>query len=127
MVKLVDAEDIANDKIRTQDLALDVNNIIKQLQTQILDTSNPEQLMFTQPRDPNNKDKPHIKNIALIVTEQITHSLFVSKHNEMTKIKKKLMLDQNLLGNLLYNTSVLLLMIEQDDMIQDMEAEVTSL
>ena len=32
-VKLVDAEDIANDKIRTHDLALEVNNITKQLHT----------------------------------------------------------------------------------------------
>ena len=61
LVKVVDAEDIANDKIRTHDLALEVNNITKQLQTQTLDTSNPEQLMFTQTRDPNNKNKPAYK------------------------------------------------------------------
>ena len=35
-VKLVDAEDIANDKIRTHDLTLEVNNITIQLQTQSL-------------------------------------------------------------------------------------------
>ena len=34
LVKLVDAEDIANDKIRTHDLTLEVNNITKHLQTQ---------------------------------------------------------------------------------------------
>ena len=61
LVKLVDAEDIANDKIRTHDLALGVNTITKQLQTQTLDSSNQEQLMFTQPRDPNNKNKPAYK------------------------------------------------------------------
>ena len=54
MVKLVDAEDVANDKIRTHDLALEVNNT-KQLKTETLDSSQQEQLMFTQPRDPNNK------------------------------------------------------------------------
>ena len=32
LVKLVDAEDIANDKNRTHDLTLEVNNITKQLQ-----------------------------------------------------------------------------------------------
>ena len=58
LVKLIDAEDIANDKIRTHDLALEVNNITKQLKTQILDCSNQEQLMFTQPRDPTNDNKP---------------------------------------------------------------------
>ena len=39
LVKLVDAEDIANDKIRTHDLALEVNNITKQLQTRTLEPS----------------------------------------------------------------------------------------
>ena len=61
LVKLVDAEDIANDKIRTHDLALGINNITKQLNTQTLDPSSQEQLMFTQPKDPNNKNKPAYK------------------------------------------------------------------
>ena len=39
VVKLVDAEDIANDTTRTHDLALEVNNITNQLQTQTLDSS----------------------------------------------------------------------------------------
>ena len=60
-VKFVDAEDFANDKIRTHDLALEVNNITKKLHTQTLAPSSQEQLMFTQPKDPNNKNKPHIK------------------------------------------------------------------
>ena len=54
LVKLVDAEDIANYKIRTHDLALEVNNITKHLQTQTLDSLQQEHLMFTQPRDTNN-------------------------------------------------------------------------
>ena len=58
LVKLVDAEDIANDKIRTHDLALEINNITKQLNTQTLDHPSQEQLMYTQPKDPNNKNKP---------------------------------------------------------------------
>ena len=58
LVKLVDAEDIANDKIRTHDLALELNNITNHLQTQIFDSSQQEQLMFTQLRDPNNKNNP---------------------------------------------------------------------
>ena len=33
LVKLVDAEDIANDKMRTHDLTPEVNDITKQLQT----------------------------------------------------------------------------------------------
>ena len=38
LVKLVDAEDIANGTIRTHDLTLEVNNITKQLQTQTLNS-----------------------------------------------------------------------------------------
>ena len=55
LVKLVDAKDIANDKNRTHDLTLEVYNITKQLQTHTLDTSQQEQILLTQPRDPNNK------------------------------------------------------------------------
>ena len=61
LVKLVDAEDIANDQKKTHDLALEINNITKQLKTQTLDHSSQEQFMFTQPKDPNNKNKPAYK------------------------------------------------------------------
>ena len=61
LVKLVDVEHIANDKIRTHDLALEMNNNTKQLNTQTLEPSSQEQLMFTQPKDPNNKNKPAYK------------------------------------------------------------------
>ena len=81
LVKLVHAEDIANDKIRKHDLALEVDNITNQLQTQTLDSSQQEQLIFTQPRNPNNKNKPAYKKTAPIVIEQITPSLLVSKNN----------------------------------------------
>ena len=61
LVKLVNSEDIANDKIRTHDLTLEVNNITKQLQTQSLHSQQSDQVLFTQPRDPNNKTKPAYK------------------------------------------------------------------
>ena len=124
MVKLVDAEDIANDKIRTHDLALEINNITKQLNTQTLDHPSQEQLMYTQPKDPNNKINLHIKNIAHIVIEQITPFLLVSKNNEMTKINEEHMLDQNLHKNHSFSTFVLLQMTKQNTMIIDTEVEV---
>ena len=71
LVKL--ADDIANDKIRTHELALEVNNITKQLQTHTLDSSKQEQLMFTQPRDSTNKSKPAYKKNVTFVTEQTLH------------------------------------------------------
>ena len=42
-------------------LTLEVNIITKQLQTQTLDSQQSDQIMFTQPRDPNNKTKPAFK------------------------------------------------------------------
>ena len=66
----------------------------------------------------------HIKSIAPIVTEQIIPSQLVSKNTEMTKTKEKLTLDRNLIENHLYNTSVLLPMIEQNAMIYVTEVEV---
>ena len=119
LVKLVDAEDIANDKIRTHDLTLEVNNITKQLQTQSLHSQQSDQVMDTQPRDPNNKTKPAYKNTAPIAIEQIILSLLVSKNNEMMKINAILMQDQNPLKNHLYNISVPPPMIKHKDMIQD--------
>ena len=55
LVKLVDSEDIYNDKIRTHDLTIEVNNITKQLQTQTLDSPQNDQFLFTHFRDPDNK------------------------------------------------------------------------
>ena len=45
-------------KLEHMTLHLKFNNITKQLNTQTLDPSSQEQLMFTQLKDPNNKNKP---------------------------------------------------------------------
>ena len=79
LVKLVDAEDIANDKIRTHDLALEVNNITKQLQTQTLDSSSQDNLCLHNLETQIAKINQHIKNIVHTVIEQITPSLLVPK------------------------------------------------
>ena len=120
LIKLVDAEDIANDKIRTHDLTLEVNNITKQLQTQTLDSQHSDQVMFTQPRDPKNKAKPTYKKYYSYCN-RTNHSIsacFKIK-NEMMKINVILMQDQSLLKNFLYNIFVLPPMIKHQDMIQD--------
>ena len=125
-VKLVDAEDIANDKIRTHDLALEVNNITKQLHTQTLEPYHKNNLSLLNLKTQITKINLHIKMIVQIVTEQITPSLslLVSKNNEMMKTNEMHMLDQNLHKNHLYSTSVLLLMIERNTLIIDIEVEV---
>ena len=60
LVRHVDSEDIANEKIRTNDLALETNKI------SIENDSNdkalePDQIMVTQPGEPNNENKPAYK------------------------------------------------------------------
>ena len=59
LVELV--EDIANDKIRTQDLTLEINSITNQLQSRNLETQQCEHILVTQSRYPNNKHKPAYK------------------------------------------------------------------
>ena len=56
-VRHVDSEDIANEKIRTNDLALEINKIsIENDNTN--KESDHDHIMVTQPGDPNNKSKP---------------------------------------------------------------------
>ena len=126
LVKLVDAENLANDKIRTHDLTLEVNSITNQLQSPNFETQQSEHLMFTQSRDPIikiTKTILHIKSIDHTAIEQIIPSLLVSRNNETMKIKKTPTLDPNLLKNYLYNTFVLLLvtitLTEQTTNLQD--------
>ena len=96
-MKLVDAEAIANDKMRTHDLT-------NQLQSQNLDTQQSEQLMFTHSRVPKNKHKPAYKKLALIVIEQITPSQLVSKNIEIMKTKETHKLDIILHNSHMYDT-----------------------
>ena len=78
-VKLVDAEDIANDKIRTHDLALEVNSITNQLYSQNFKTQQSEHLMITQSRDLMTNTNLHIKNTVHMAIEQIIPSLLFFK------------------------------------------------
>ena len=81
LVKLVDAEDIAKDKIRTHDLTLEVNSITNQLQSQNFETQQSEHLMFTQSRDPNNKHKPAYKKYCSYC-HRTNHSISVCFENQ---------------------------------------------
>ena len=60
LVRHVDSEDIANETIRTNDLALEINK--KSIENDINDKElEPDLIMITQPGDPNNKSKPAYK------------------------------------------------------------------
>ena len=106
LVKLVDAEDNAKDKRRTHDLTLEVNNITKQLQTQTIDSQQSDQVLFAQPRDPNNKIKPAYKKYCSYC-HRTNHSISACfKTKEMMKTDVMPMHDRNLLSTLLYSISV---------------------
>ena len=62
-----------------------MNNITKRLQTQTLDSAQHEQLMFTQPRDPENGNKPGYENCVFIVIEQIIQSLLNNIVNTLSQ------------------------------------------
>ena len=60
LVRHVDSEDIANEKICTNDLALDINKVSIEDETNNKESEH-DHLMVTQPGDPNKKSKPAYK------------------------------------------------------------------
>ena len=61
LVRHVDSEDIANEKIRTNDLALEINKVSLEDDTNKKEFEHEDQIMVTQSGDPNNKSKPAYK------------------------------------------------------------------
>ena len=60
LVRHVDSEDIANEKMRTNDLALEIYKISIENDNNDKE-SEPDHIMVTQPGDPNNKSVPAYK------------------------------------------------------------------
>ena len=58
LVRHVDSEDIANEKIRTNDLALEINKVSLEDDTNKKEFEHEDHIMLTQSGDPNNKSKP---------------------------------------------------------------------
>ena len=58
LVRHVNSEDTANEKIRTNDLALEVNKVSLEDDTNKKEFEHEDQIMVTQTGDPNNKSKP---------------------------------------------------------------------
>ena len=105
LVRHVDSEDIANEKIRTNDLALEMNKVPIEDDTNIKKSEH-NHIKVTHPGDPNNKSKPLTKNIVLIVIETIMSFQIFIKNNAMKNIKDIRIREQELLNNPLYKSSV---------------------
>ena len=58
LVRHVDSEDIANEKIRTNDLALEINKVSLEDDNNKKEFEHEDHIMVTQSGDPNNKSKP---------------------------------------------------------------------
>ena len=98
LVRHVDSEDIANEKIRTNDLALEINKVSLEDDTNKREFEYEDHILVTQSGDPNNKANQLIKNIVPIVTQIIIVFRTVIKNNVMMNTKS-----HDLLNNLLYN------------------------
>ena len=61
LVRHVDSEDIANEKIRTNYLALEINKVSLEDETNTKISEHEEHIMVTQSGEPNNKSKPAYK------------------------------------------------------------------
>ena len=101
LVRHVDSEDIANEKIRTNDLALEINKVSLEDDTNKREFEHEDHIMVTQSGDPNNKSKT-AKKIVPIVTKIIMVFQTVIKNNVMMNTKNTKTKDHELLNNLLY-------------------------
>ena len=113
LVRHVDCEDIANEKIRTNDLALEINKVSLEDDTSKKEFEHEDHIMVTQSGDPNNKSKQLIKNIVPIVTKIIIVFRIVIKNNVMMNTKNTIIKDHELLNNLLYNIFAVNLIIHK--------------
>ena len=112
LVRHVDSEDIANEKIRTNDLALEINKVSIEDDTNNKESEH-DHIMVTQSGEPNNKSKPAYKHIVLGVTKRIMVFQVVIKNNAMKNIKDIKIRDQEFLNNALYNMFVVNLVIHR--------------
>ena len=67
LVRHVDSEDIANEKIRTNGLALEINKVSIEDDTNNKETGH-DHIMVTQSGDPNNKSKPAFIKILFLLS-----------------------------------------------------------
>ena len=87
LVRHVDSEDIANEKIRTNYLALEINKVSLEDDTNKTELEHEDHIMVTQSGDPNNKSQPSYKNIVPIVTKIIIVFQTVIENNVKTNTK----------------------------------------
>ena len=117
LVRLVDSEDIANEKIRTNDLALEINKVSLEDDTNKKEFEHEDHTMVTQSGDQITKANQPIENIVPIVTKIIIVFQIVIKNNMMTNTRNTITNDHELLNNPLYNIfAVNLIILKKTEM-----------
>ena len=102
LIKLLDSEDIANERIRTNDLSLEINTLADKLDSTIIEDT--EHINFINRNAELTKVNHHLKNIVNIVTAT-NHSISSCiQRKEMMIIIKIDIQDQNLHNKYLFNT-----------------------
>ena len=114
LVRHVDSEDIANEKIRTNDLALEINKVSLEDDTSKKEFEHEDHILVTQSGDPKKtKTNQLIENIVPIVTKIIIVFQIVIKNNVMMNTKNTITKDHELLNNLLNNIFAVNLIIHK--------------
>ena len=87
LVRHVDSEDIANEKIRTNDLALEINKVSLEDDTNKKEFEHEDHIMVTQSGDPNNKSKPAYRKYCSYCHKNNLQN-FRSKPNNLQENRK---------------------------------------
>ena len=109
----VDSEDIANEKIRTNDLALEINKVSLEDDTNKREFEHEGHIMVTQSGDPNNKSKPAFKKYCSFCHKNnhiISNCYQKQRDDDYQRYNTK---DHELLNNPLYNIFAVNLIIHK--------------
>ena len=105
LVRHVDSEDIANEKMRTNDLALEINKISIENDNNDKELK-PDHIMVTQPGDPIKKSKPAYKEYCSYCHKNIHGISNCYRKQRDEDYQKYRNLRPRAPNNRLYNTSV---------------------
>ena len=103
VVRHVDSEDIANEKIRTNDLALEINKVSLEDDTNKKEFEHEDHIMVTQSGDPNNKSKPAFKKYCSYCYKSNHGNSNCYQKQRDDEYKNTITKVHELLNNLLYN------------------------
>ena len=114
---MVDSEDITLEKIKTQELSLEINNLSNTFQQNTTIQDSPPEPPQVQVLDPNNKSKPQFKNIVhsaikIITLFQLVSAVSICLKNQNHNLDLRLPHFINILKILPINLIILATVVE---------------